>query len=161
MKKTAEFILFLLIIFWGNYAHPAIVKIAWNVVADSRVAGYKVYYGTSPGSYQWSVDVGNITTYTLPNLTDGITYHVVVTAYYNNLYESRFSNMVSWTSGCSYSITPIIQYFTHDTGTGLVNIITQNLCIWNATTSASWLTITAGSSGSGSGTVNYSISSNN
>jgi hypothetical protein len=34
-------------------------------------------------------------------------------------------------------------------------------CTWTATSSASWLTVTGGASGSGNGTISYSTSSNN
>ena len=33
--------------------------------------GYKIYYGTAPGNYTQNIDVGNVTTYTFTNLTDG------------------------------------------------------------------------------------------
>ncbi|MCD6600073.1 MAG: hypothetical protein J7L19_05855 [Dehalococcoidia bacterium] len=37
---------------------------------------------------------------------------------------------------------------------------TQDGCSWTAVTNESWITITSGSSGTGSGTVNYSVSAN-
>lgn len=60
------------------------------------LAGYKIYYGTSPGNYTEVVDVGNTTTYVVNNLTPG-TYYFVVTAY--NIYgaESNNSNEASKT----------------------------------------------------------------
>ena len=35
------------------------------------LAGYKVYYGTSSHTYSQNIDVSNVTTYTVNNLTDG------------------------------------------------------------------------------------------
>ncbi len=60
------------------------------------LAGYRVYYGNSPGSYSYSIDVGNVTTFTLSNLTSG-TYYFAVTAYNSSGIESGFSNEVSKT----------------------------------------------------------------
>jgi hypothetical protein len=58
------------------------------------LAGYKIYYGTSSGSYSKVIDVGNITTFVVNNLTAG-TYYFTVTAY--NIYgsESGYSNEAS------------------------------------------------------------------
>ena len=36
------------------------------------LAGYKIYYGTASGNYTQTIDVGNVTTYTITNLTDGV-----------------------------------------------------------------------------------------
>lgn len=35
------------------------VTASWDRNADSHTAGYRLYYGTTSGNYQWSVDVGN------------------------------------------------------------------------------------------------------
>ncbi len=69
--------------------------ISWNAVSDSRVAGYKVKYGTTSGNHSQSVGVGNVTSYVLQNLTEGTTYHMVVVAYDANLVEGTPSQEVS------------------------------------------------------------------
>ncbi|MBI5193292.1 MAG: fibronectin type III domain-containing protein [Nitrospirae bacterium] len=61
------------------------------------LAGYKVYYGTSSGSYSSILDVGNVTAYTLTNLTENITYFFAVTAYDTAGNESNFSSETSKT----------------------------------------------------------------
>jgi hypothetical protein len=60
------------------------------------LAGYKVYYGTSSGNYTSSLDIGNVATYTVNNLSPG-TYFFSVTAYDTSRIESSFSNEVSKT----------------------------------------------------------------
>jgi hypothetical protein len=60
------------------------------------LGGYKVYYGTSSGNYTVSLDVGNVTTYKIDNLTPG-TYYFAVTAYDTSGNESGYSNEVSKT----------------------------------------------------------------
>ena len=45
------------------------------------VSGYKIYYGTESGNYTTVLNVGNVTSFTVPNLTANTTYYFVVTAY--------------------------------------------------------------------------------
>src|SRR5712691_6950538 len=71
------------------------VTLAWDANTDPDLAGYKLYYGTSSRSYQSSVDVGNVTSYTLSGLLEGQTYYFAATAYNLSLNESGFSNEVS------------------------------------------------------------------
>ena len=44
------------------------IKLGWDASTDPDVAGYKVYYGISPGKYGPGVAVGNVTTYDLTRL---------------------------------------------------------------------------------------------
>ena len=61
---------------------------------------------------------------------------------------------------CSYSINPTSHSFAASGGTSSVNVMAGGGCSWTATSNDSWITITSGNSGSGSGTVNYSVSEN-
>ncbi len=65
-----------------------------------------------------------------------------------------------FTPGCSYAASPTDRTFTQAAATSNFNVIAGNGCDWTASPSASWLTITSGSSGSGNGTVNYSVAAN-
>jgi hypothetical protein len=71
------------------------IDLSWDPSTDPNLAGYKVYYGTTPGKYGPGIDVGNVTTFSLTGLIKGKTYHIVVTAYNKSDQESRFSNEVS------------------------------------------------------------------
>src|SRR5256885_15055841 len=55
------------------------VTLAWDPNTETDLAGYKLYYGPSSGSYQSSVDVGNLTSYTLSGLLEGRIYYFAVT----------------------------------------------------------------------------------
>ena len=67
----------------------------------------------------------------------------------------------TFTSPCTYSINPEnSSLFSTSGGTGSFNITTQSGCTWTATESLGWVAITSGTGGSGSGTVNYTVSSN-
>jgi len=61
---------------------------------------------------------------------------------------------------CTLDISPTNQSFTSLGGTGTVRVTTQSGCNWTATSNASWINITSGNSGSGNGTVYYSVSAN-
>src|SRR2546425_1622860 len=71
------------------------VTLVWDPNTETDLAGYKLYYSTSSGSYQSSVDVGNLTSYTLSGLLEGRIYYFAVTAYNLSLGESGFSNEVN------------------------------------------------------------------
>ncbi len=57
----------------------------------TSLAGYRVYYGTTPGTYAGVVTVGNVQTFRLNGLLDGQNYYLAVTAYDTQGDESTFS----------------------------------------------------------------------
>lgn len=61
---------------------------------------------------------------------------------------------------CTYSIAPTALSFTSIAGTGTVNVTTAIGCAWTATSNDAWITVTSGSTGSGNGSVSYSVSAN-
>ena len=61
---------------------------------------------------------------------------------------------------CSYAIAPSSAQVAASATTGQVTVTTTANCAWTATSNASWLTITSGATGSGSGTVSYSVAAN-
>lgn len=71
------------------------VKASWNANTEPDLAGYKIYYGLSSGNYTISINVGNVTQYTVNQLTEGLVYHFVVTAYDTAGNESAYSPEVS------------------------------------------------------------------
>jgi len=72
------------------------------------LAGYKIYYGTSSQNYTSVASVGNVTTYVLNGLTDGVTYYFTVTAYNTAGVESSYSQEVSKTLPSSDTTPPVI-----------------------------------------------------
>ncbi len=61
---------------------------------------------------------------------------------------------------CSFSINPTSASFAAAGGSASVAVTTQAGCNWTAVSNNSFITITSGASGSGSGTVNYSVAAN-
>ena len=99
----AAFILFTLP---ASNAHPAQVNLAWDPSTDPSIAGYRVYYGTSSGIYQSFVDTGKMTTCTISNLSEGITYYFAATGYDSSGAQSDFSNEVAFVPNPSTDTTP-------------------------------------------------------
>jgi hypothetical protein len=58
---------------------------------------------------------------------------------------------------CTYSIAPTSAPYTKTGGTGSVAVTAPGGCGWTAVSNVAWITITGGASGSGNGTVNYSV----
>ena len=61
-------------------------------------------------------------------------------------------------SACSYTITPTSLTFASTAITGTLSLTTAAGCTWSASSSASWITVTA--NGSGSSTISYSALAN-
>ena len=69
--------------------------LTWSSNTEPDVNAYKVYMGTQPGVYGAPISVGNVTSYTVGNLTGGMTYYFSVTALNSSGDESLHSSEVS------------------------------------------------------------------
>lgn len=143
------------IITLGQFSIPTAeagqVNLSWSAPTNSNgsqvsdLAGYRLYAGNAPGSYQQSVDVGNQTSYTLGSLSDGASYYFAVTAYNTAKLESEYSNEINKTvlaSTATYTITA--SSGTGGTITAVNNAYTSQST--NGTLTISSVTVTAGSS---------------
>ena len=61
---------------------------------------------------------------------------------------------------CTYTITPTSGEFTASGGSANFTISTQPTCPWSAATRAGWISFIGAASGTGNGTVSYSVSAN-
>lgn len=105
------FILFIIIFLNASNVSAVVATLSWYApTANSdgtiltNLAGYKIYYGMSSRNYSQVIDVGNVTTYTVTNLTGGITYYFAATAYNIFGIESAYSNEVSKTADPTLTI---------------------------------------------------------
>ncbi|MBL8172362.1 MAG: isopeptide-forming domain-containing fimbrial protein [Acidobacteria bacterium] len=67
--------------------------------------------------------------------------------------------LFSW-APCIYVINPLSANYGSSGGTGSVSLTTGILCNWVAVSNDAWVSITAGASGTGNGTINYSVAPN-
>jgi len=77
------------------------ISLEWNSNREAGLAGYKIYYGTSPRNYTDSVIVwlpqkpqGETMRYTLKGLKKNRKYYIAVKAFNQTGRESAFSNEV-------------------------------------------------------------------
>ncbi len=84
-------------------------------------------------------------------------YTIYATSYAESS-TGAYSMTLSTASGCSYSINPTSQIFIASASTGSFTVTAGPGCAWTARSNVGWLTTT--STGSGSGTVNYSVAAN-
>lgn len=61
---------------------------------------------------------------------------------------------------CSYSIAPTSQNVPDAASNGSVAVTTTSGCAWTAASNANWIAITAGASGTGNGSVAFSVAAN-
>lgn len=137
------------------------VTLGWSPPSGFTPSGYKIYWGAASGQYTQNLDVHNVTQYTLTGLTGPL--YFAVTDYDASGNESGYSNEVVWTPAvaCTYVISPASQSFSAFGGSGAVSVTASgSSCSWGVSGAPSWITITSGSTGTGSGTVTYSVSMN-
>jgi hypothetical protein len=63
-------------------------------------------------------------------------------------------------SPCDYRIAPTSQNIGATGGAGTVAVSAQGGCAWTASSTAAWITVTAGSTGRGNGSVAFSVAAN-
>ncbi|MBI4917566.1 MAG: VCBS repeat-containing protein [Acidobacteria bacterium] len=68
--------------------------------------------------------------------------------------------VVDQADGCSYAIDPTSASAAAAGGTGSVSVSAGAGCAWTAVRNYAWIEVTSGASGSGSGTVGYSVATN-
>jgi hypothetical protein len=84
---------------WGGngWTSAESVTLAWDPNAESDLAGYRLYYGTTTRSYDHTVEVIGDTRASVSDLEPGITYYFAVTAHNTAGLESDYSNEVLYT----------------------------------------------------------------
>jgi len=70
------------------------LSIAWSRNTEPDLLGYRLHFGTRPGTYTASRDVGNVTAFTLTGLNSDTTYYLALTALDVWGNESTYSNEV-------------------------------------------------------------------
>ena len=92
--RHSSIALFCLLVLFASTVRAATVTLAWDPNPEPNIAGYIVSYGTSPGSYSTSVDVGKVTTWAV-SLTPGARYYFAAQAYNTSGLRSGYSTEVS------------------------------------------------------------------
>jgi hypothetical protein len=70
-------------------------------------------------------------------------------------------NQAAGATPCSYAINPTSQSIGSSGGTGAnISVTAGGGCAWTAVSNAPWITVTSGSSGSGNGSVHFTVAAN-
>lgn len=101
--------------------------------------------GTGSGTVSFNVAANSSTTYRTGILTIAGHAYTVTQA---------------GTVDCTYAITPLSKSAAAAGDSGVISVTAGASCAWTASSTASWLTVTSGSSGTGFGSVNYSVAAN-
>lgn len=67
---------------------------------------------------------------------------------------------VTQAGACAYTLSPQTQNATEAGGSGTATVTTGGGCAWSISSNSAWLTVSAGASGSGTGTVAHSVAPN-
>lgn len=95
-----------LIIFYVCSCQAASLTVTWDANTEDDLAGYKLYYGTAPGTYGTPLVLGTVTVYQLMSLKDHTIYYIALTAFDTSANESGYSQEVSATTGDETSPDP-------------------------------------------------------
>ena len=150
MKAFISVLTLLIVSIGAASAYAADVTLAWDPNAEP-VDGYRLYYGTSSGSYTQSMEAGTATQATLTGLDTDTTYYIVVRAYDVDG-ESGDSNEVTWqqstpdTTAPSVSVTGPTQ--TTNAAVTLSGTASDNVAV----TAVTWVN-DRGGSGTAQGTA--------
>jgi hypothetical protein len=94
-------------------------------------------------------------------LTPGTSYEATVSSVGpGGSSASARTNTFGLSAPCSYSISPSTQMFNAPAATGSFAVSTAATCQWTAASQSSWISVTAGASATGPGTVSYSVAAN-
>jgi hypothetical protein len=94
------------------------VNLAWNRNSEANITNYRLYYGTQSGAQGQFVDAGNVTSATVPNLSDSTTYFFTLKAVNTAGLQSQSSNEVSYKTA-----NPAALALTVNQGTGSGNYV--------------------------------------
>lgn len=146
------------------------VTVNWQVAgtnsAPINCANMKISLSTDGGN-SFSILIGStlndgVETFTLPGSLAATTQaRIKVEAVGNIFFDISDVNFTVIQLNCVYSISPSNQPFLSSGGSGSVNVTSNTGCAWTAVSNAGWITIVSGASGSGAGTVNYTVAGNN
>ncbi len=137
--------------------------LTWAANNETDLKEYRVYYGTTAGSYSPFIPVGKVTSYTVPNLHSGTRYYFALTSVDTSGNESTYSTVVS--STISDSQAPVMTISTPTTAatyTATTNIINLSGTASDnvGVTAVTWVN-SLGGSGTASGTINWTIANVN
>src|SRR5262245_47484518 len=103
-RRLQILVMMMTLLSWSSIAAAGSVTLAWDAVADATVSNYRVCWGTQSGVYPSCTATGNVTTFTVSNLSDNTAYFFVVKSTNSSGIDSSPSTEVSRRVGVPYSV---------------------------------------------------------
>ena len=129
-------------------------------VAGGTAAVETVNLGKPAPETDGYIHVDFVSLLTTP-LTAGVSYEATVSSVGPaGIAASPRTNTFGFPAPCSYSISPSTQMLNAPAATGSFAVSAGSTCQWTAVSQSTWITVTAGASGTGPGTVSYSATAN-
>jgi hypothetical protein len=142
----------------GGYSYGPVRSILVDPATPSTLyagAGSKVYKSTTAAATWAEYGTG---------LTDENLYSLVFDpANTGTLYAATEGGVFKLSTGvaCTFALSPSSQQLGADGGTASFTVTASaQTCTWTASAGTAWITVTAGSSGTGNGTVSFSVAAN-
>jgi peptidyl-Asp metalloendopeptidase len=148
---------------WYNWQAPSNGAATITTAPSTFNTLLGVYTGSSVGALTVvanndDVSLADLTSKVTFNATAGTTYRVAVDGVLGA--TGDFTLKWSFVSSCTYSVSPASQSFGEAGGSGSVNVNAGAGCGWTAASNSGFLSVTGANSGSGNGTVAFSVAAN-
>jgi hypothetical protein len=149
---------------WYSWTAPFTGPVTIDTAGSSFDTLLGVFTGTALGALTSIAEnddsgVGAYTSKVSFNSIGGIPYVILVGGY--NGAGGKIKLTVTTGSGtCSYTVVPTSKSFSSSSSSSTLSVTTTTGCFWTAVSNDSWISITSGSTGSGNGTVGYSVTAN-
>jgi C1A family cysteine protease len=137
------------------------INLHWTDNSNNET-GFKIERCIGAGCSNFSqiaTVAANATAYNSSGLAASTTYTYRIRAYLTGA-DSGYSNISSATTLCSCTISPTSRTFPAAGGSGSVTVTSPAGCAWTVSSNTSWIVNLSPSSGSGNGTVSYSVPKN-
>lgn len=142
--------------------------------SDGKLYGTTINGGTSPScpegcgtAFRVTTDGTLTTLYSFPGdpepaLPEGGLVQVSDNSFYGTSFSGGTNNLgaVFQLTVCDFSVDPTTTTVAATGGSDTISMTTSNGCAWTAVSNDGFITITSGNSGSGDGTIGYSIATN-
>ena len=135
----------------------------WGISTDGVNFSLSSASGNSGGWVHETMnfsDVANTTAVGAPQVWFAFLFSSDSSIQAEGAYVDNFVLTKTVVSTCTYALNSISQSVSVDGGGGSVGVTAGITCAWTAVPQVAWISITAGASGSGAGTVSYSVQPN-